>query len=42
MSDANALDDHKARAVANVTAEIDTHLRHGSCGRPWLDELGTR
>ena len=25
-----------------MTAEIDTHLRHGSCGRPWLNELGTR
>lgn len=29
-------------ALATMTTEIDAHLRHGSCGRPWLDELGTR
>ena len=29
-------------ALATMTVEIDAHLRHGSCGRPWLDELGTR
>lgn len=28
-------------ALATMTAEVEAHRRHGTCGRPWLQELPT-